>query len=174
MYDFFGTEGKQSIWDFKIWTCHKRFGIMFSAMFLLVIHFLNGFFVNNNLLIPPVHPLPVIRLLIFFGLGSICLREMYEDARTWNTPERKYNPVQGRYRWLTTAILGSEAILCWKYRYGTGHIDFEAAANTPVYIWLPWTATIAWAVCYWFYLKFMPGATTKYPLKEYKKVEKEE
>jgi len=166
MYDVFGAEGKKSIWDCEIWRCHKRFGIMLSAMLLLVVHFLNGFFLNNNLLIPPVHPFPIIRLLHWFGLGSIIFREMYEDARTWNTHERKLNPVYGRYRWLTTAIFGSETLLCWKYRYGTGHIDFEAAANTPVYIWLPWTATIAWAVCYWLYLRFMPGHTTKYPLEK--------
>ena len=86
MYDYFGTDGKKSIFEYEIWTCHKRFGIMFYQMFLLVIHFLMGFFLNNNLLIPPVHPFPVVRLLIWFGLGSIAFREGFEDARTWNTP----------------------------------------------------------------------------------------
>lgn len=128
LYDYYGSEGKNSFWEFKIWTCHKRFGIMLYSMLLLVIHFLNGFFINNNLLIPPVHAFPIARLLLWFGAGSIGFREMYEDARTWNTHERKFTPVEGRYRWLTTAILLSESILCWKYRFDTGHINFEAAA----------------------------------------------
>lgn len=93
-------------------------------MALLVIHFLNGFFINNNLLIPPVHPFPVVRLLVWFGLGSIAFREAFEDARTWNTPQRKFTPVQGRARWLSTAVLITESLMCWKYRYNTGHINF--------------------------------------------------
>lgn len=162
LYDYFGKEGKKSLWEYDFWYCHKRFGILFYMVILLVLHFLNGFFINNNLLIPPVHPFPVIRLLIWFGLGSIGYREAFEDARTWNTHERKYNPVAGRYRWLVTAVLTSEVILCWKYRMGTGHIDMDAAANTPIYIWLPWTACIVLGIAYWVYLRFKPGHTTKY------------
>ena len=55
-----------------------------------------NFFTMNNLLIPPYHPFPVLRLLTWFGIGSIGFREGYEDARTWNTPERKHNAVEGR------------------------------------------------------------------------------
>lgn len=126
-YDFFGKSGKKSFWEYEVFSCHKRWGIMFYSTLLLVIHFLNGFFINNNLLIPPYHPFPVMRLLIWFGLGSIAFRECYEDARTWNTPQRRFHPVEGRYRWLATALLISEVLLCWKYRFGTGHINFEAA-----------------------------------------------
>ena len=163
-YDYFGKQNKNSIWEYECFRCHKRFGICIYMIVLLKIHFLNGFFINNNLLIPPYHPFPVIRLLIWFGLGSIGFREAYEDARTWNTPARRYTPIEGRYRWLAVACLTSEVLLCWKYREDTGHINFEAAANTPVYIWLPWVGTIMLATVYWLYLRFKPDATTKYPV----------
>lgn len=164
MYDYYGTKDKKSIWEYDCWHCHKRFGIFIYMMMLLVIHFLNGFFINNNLLIPPYHPFPVIRLLIWFGVGSIGFREAYEDAKTWNTPARRYTSVEGRYRWLCAAILTTEVVLCWKYRMDTGHINFEAAANTPWYILLPWTGTFGVAIAYWLYLRFKVGHTTKYPI----------
>jgi hypothetical protein len=47
----------------------------------------------NNLLIPPKHAFPVLRLLLWLGFGCIGFREAYEDVRTWNTAERKYNAV---------------------------------------------------------------------------------
>jgi len=134
-YDFLGMDGTNSVSEWKLWSCHKRFGVMCYTMGLLYFHFLNGFFLNNNLLIPPIHAFPIVRLLLWFGLGSIGYRESYLDVSTWNTIERKYNPVEGRYRWLVTGTMISETILCFKYRYDTGHIDFEAAANTPFYNW---------------------------------------
>lgn len=165
-YDFFGKAGKQSIWEFECFSCHKRFGIFIYMVVLLVVHFLNGFFINNNLFIPPYHPFPVIRLLVWFGLGSIGYREAFEDARTWNTPERRFTPVEGRYRWLVGACLSTEVILCWKYRMDTGHINFEA--ETPIYIWGPWVGIGTLAVLYWIYLRFKPGHTTKYPVEHRK------
>lgn len=119
-----------------------------------------GFFLNNNFLIPPIHPFPILRLLLWFGLGSIAFREGYEDSRTWNTPERKYTPVEGRYRWLTVAILTTECVTCWKYRKDTGHIQEDAI--TPMYIWLPWTLVGIAMAGYWLYLRFKPGHTVKY------------
>lgn len=161
-YDFWGSAGKNSISEWKIWHCHKTFGIMCYIQVLLLIHFLTGFFLNNNLLIPPLHAFPVVRLLLWFGLGSMGFREGYEDCRTWNTPERKFVPVEGRFRWLTVAILTTESILCYKYREGTGHINFDAP--TPFYIWFPWTASFVAMGAYWIYLRFKPGHTIKYPL----------
>jgi len=128
---------------------------------LLLIHFLTGFFLNNNLLIPPLHPFPVLRLLLWFALGSIGFREGYEDSRTWNTPERKFVSVEGRYRWLTVAILTTESILCYKYKKGTGHINMDA--ETPFYIWFPWTASFLAMILFWVYLRFKPGHSIKYP-----------
>lgn len=85
-YDFFGSEGKKSVWEWEVFYCHKRFGIVFYMHVLLFLHFINGFFINDSLHIPPLNPFPVVRLLIWFGLGSIAYREGYEDAVTWNTP----------------------------------------------------------------------------------------
>lgn len=147
-------------WD--AWHCHKRFGVIVYIQILLTIHFLAGFFLNNNLLIPPIHPFPILRLLLWFGLGSIAFREGYEDANTWGTVKRKHVQVEGRYRWLTVAILTTETVLCWKYRKNTGHINEEAARNTPIYIWLPWVAAFAAMMGWWCYLRFKPEATVKY------------
>jgi hypothetical protein len=128
-----------------------------------------GFFINNNLLIPPLHPFPVARLLLWFALGSIGFREGYEDCSTWNTPGRKLRPVEGRFRWLSVAILLSEMLMCWKYREGTGHINHDAV--TPFYIWFPWTAAFVAMIGYWLYLRFKVGHTIKYPVNKSRKVE---
>ena len=130
---------------------HRRFGV-FSYMFILLcIHFLTGFFLINMFLIPPKHPFPVLRLLLWFGLGNIGMREGYEDIVTWNTYERKDNPVEGRHRWLVVGILVSEALVCWKYRKGTGNIrDVE----TPLWISVPWTLFFITIISFWCYLRF--------------------
>ena len=121
-----------------------------------------NFFTMNNLLIPPYHLFPVLRLLTWFGIGSIGFREGYEDARTWNTPERKHNSVEGRYRWLASAIMFTEMLMCWKYQYNTGHINH--GVSTTVYIWLPWFLFYGGMAVFWVYLRFKPGHTTKYPV----------
>ena len=161
-YDFFGREGTNSFWEWKVWHCHKRFGIMCYIQVLLMIQFLASFFLNNGLLIRPYHPLPPLRLFLWLGLGAIAFREGYEDAKTWNTPKRKYEPIEGRYRWMSVGILLTEAILCWKYRGDTGHINHDAV--TPMYIWLPWLLTFTFIIVYWLYLRFKPGHSTKYPV----------
>ena len=102
---------------------------------------------------------------MWFAIGAIAFREGYEDSRTWGTIERRDVPVQGRYRFLATAILLSEALLCWKYRENTGHINKDAAMNTPIYNWGPQALVLVWALCFWFYLRFKEGHTTKYPVK---------
>jgi len=81
---------------------------------------------------------------------------------TWGTVKRKYVPVEGRYRWLTVAILSTEVVLCWKYRKDTGHINEEAAINTPMYIWLPWVGAFVAMIGWWLYLRFKPNASVKY------------
>lgn len=60
---------------------------------LLLVHFLTGFFLINMFLIPPKHFFPIARLLLWFGLGNIAFKEGYADVITWNTVERKENPV---------------------------------------------------------------------------------
>jgi len=121
-YDWLGRKGKSSFLEWEVFHCHRRFSAFCQIFGLLLIHFLTGFFLINNFLIPPKHFFPIFRLLLWFGLGNIGFREGYEDIRTWNTYDRKFNEVKGRYRWLTVAILCTEAIVCYKYRGNTGNI----------------------------------------------------
>jgi len=159
-YDWLGRNGKNSWREWEIFHCHKRFGALFYQQSLLLLHFLNGFFLNNAYLIFPKHFFPVARLLLWFGFGAVAHREMYIDIVSWNTPERKEHPVEGRYRWLAVAVLLTESIICWKYRLGTGNILDEP---TPMYIWLPWSIGFASCASFWFYLRFKKGHTVKYP-----------
>jgi len=50
--------------------------------------------------------------------------------------------------------------MCFKYRKGTGNI---IEADTPFYIWGPWTAAFIGIATYWTYLRFKEGHTVKYP-----------
>ena len=61
---------------------------------------------------------------------------------------------------MSTAILVTEIILCYKYRAGTGNLLDNP---TPWYIWGPWTITIVSCVVFWFYLRFKKDHTVKYP-----------
>lgn len=76
----------------------------------------------NAFLIRPKHFFPIARLLLWFAFGNIAFREGYEDVSTWNTYERKLHPVEGRHRYLAVAILTTEAIITYKYRFGTGNL----------------------------------------------------
>ena len=58
----------------------------------------------------------------------------------------------------------SEAFCAWKYRYGTGHILFENVAGTPFYNYGTQLICYTGLLCYWFYLRFKPGHTIKYPI----------
>ena len=138
---------------------HRLFGTFCYAQFLLGVQFLMNFFVMNAFLIPPKHFFPIARLLLWFAYGNVAFKEGWMDVKSWNTVERKNNPIEGRHRWLTVAILATECLLVWKYRYGTGNLIF---AETPVYIWLPWTVVIVACIALWLYLRFNPGRTKKY------------
>lgn len=171
-YDWLGRNGKNSIWEWDILHCHKRWGGNSYVQILLLIHFLTGFFLINAFLIPPKHAYPIGRLILWFGFGAIAFREGYQDLETWNTPQRQFNPVEGRYRWLATGILFTEALVCWRYRFGTGHILDNP---TPIYIWLPWTLFFVFLFVYWVYLRFGSRYTPKYPgEKGYFAVEKDD
>lgn len=124
-------------------------------------HFLTGFFIINAFLIPPKHWFPIGRLLLWFGFGNISFREGYEDIDTWNKPVRKEHPVEGRHRYLTVAILCTEAVIAYKYRYGTGNLQFNP---TPLYVSIPWAIIGVACFSYWVYLRFKPDRTRKYPL----------
>lgn len=118
-----------------------------------------NFFVMNAVLVPPKHFFPIARLLLWFAFGNIAFREGYEDVRTWNTVERKHNPVEGRHRWLAVAIIATESFLTYKYRYGTGNLILDA--ETPAYIWAPWAVVIGICFVFWMYLRFFKANPTK-------------
>jgi hypothetical protein len=138
---------------------HRRFGCFCYAQFLLGMHFLTGFFILNAFLIPPKHAFPIGRLLLWFAFGNIAFREGYEDISTWNTVERKDNPVEGRHRYLVVAILFTEAFVAYKYRYGTGNLQF---VSTPAYVWVPWAIVFVACFTFWVYLRFRPDRTRKF------------
>lgn len=117
-----------------------------------------NFFVMNAFLIPPKHFFPIGRLLLWFAFGNVAFKEGWMDVKTWNTVERKDNPVEGRHRWLAVAILATECLIVWKYRYGTGNLIF---AETPAYIWVPWTIVIVGCFTFWLYLRFVKEDSTK-------------
>lgn len=160
-YDWLGRDGAASFWDWKMWHCHKYLGGNIYVQGLLIAHFLSGFLLINSFLIPPKHFFPVFRLLIWFGFGAMGFRETYIDIETWNTMERKEKPVEGRYRWFAVGILITEVLVCFKYREGTGNLNLDA--ETPIYIWLPWSATAIFFAVMWLYLRFKPDHTVKYP-----------
>lgn len=89
-YDWLGREGKNSVWDWEIFHCHKRWGGNSYVQGLLLIHFLAGFFLINAFLIPPKHIYPIGRLILWFGFGAIAFREGYQDLMSWNTPARQF------------------------------------------------------------------------------------
>lgn len=120
-----------------------------------------NFFVMNAVLIGPKHFFPIARLLLWFAFGNIGFREGWEDVKTWNTVERKTNTVEGRHRWLAAGIIITEALLAWKYRYGTGNLILDA--YTPIYIWLPYVIMVIVCFLFWVYLRFFKeGRTKKY------------
>ena len=118
-----------------------------------------NFFVMNAVLVPPKHFFPIARLLLWFAFGNIGFREGYEDISTWNTVERKNNPVEGRHRWLSVAIIFTEVLLSYTYRYGTGNLHLDAP--TPAYIWVPWALVILACFAFWIYLRFYKEGRTK-------------
>lgn len=121
-YDWLGREGAASWWEWKIWTCHRRYGGFCYGMFLISINFLTGFFMINALWIPPSNPLSIVRLIIWFLLGNIAFKEGWNDMKTWNTYERQFNPVEARYRWLAFGVLTMEAAIPFKFVWDAGNL----------------------------------------------------
>lgn len=87
-YDWLGRKGKKSFTEWEIFRNHRMWGGVGYMVFLLNIHFLTGFFLINQLLIPPKHFFPPFRLLLWFGLGNIAYTEGYIDLATWGKPIR--------------------------------------------------------------------------------------
>lgn len=151
---------KASVADWEVFHCHRRFGNNCLQLVLFSAHFLCSFFLMNAFLIPPTHQWVAFRMLLWAGGGGLGFREAYMDLETWNTISRKLKPVEGRYRWLAMGVIATEALVCYKYRVGTGHIT---DTPTPLYISIPWIGGILALVFGFLYLRFKPGHTVKYP-----------
>jgi len=88
-YDWLGRYGKNSIADWEVFQCHRRWGNNCLQLISFTAHFLCSFFLMNAFLIPPTHKWVAIRMLMWAGGGGLGFREAYMDLETWNTPERK-------------------------------------------------------------------------------------
>ena len=89
---------------------------------IISINFLTGFFMINSLWIPPFNMLMTYRLMVWFLLGNIVFREGWQDIKTWNTVERKHNPVEARYRWLAFGVITMETAISFKFVKDAGHL----------------------------------------------------
>ena len=99
--------------------------------------------------------------MFWFLYGNVSYREGWEDVKTWNTHERKHNPVEGRYRFMVVMIFLLEILLVYKYREGSPHVYWDA--YTPLYISVPWVVFYGGFAIYWLYLRFIyEGRTKKY------------
>jgi len=58
------------------------------------------------------------------------------------------------------SLIATEALVCYKYRIGTGHIT---DTPTPLYISIPWVVAVLVLLFGYLYLRFKPGHTVKYP-----------
>jgi phosphatidylserine synthase 2 len=52
-YDWFGKKGKKSVFEWDMFRCHRRFGGILIILIVICANFLCGFFLINNLWIPP-------------------------------------------------------------------------------------------------------------------------
>ena len=159
-FDWLGRNGKNSVWEWEIFHCHRRLANNILQLVFFSLHFLSSFFLMNAFLVPPTHPTVACRMLLWAGLGGLGFREAYMDIETWNTPGRRTNQIEGRYRWLAIAMITTELLIAYKYREGTGHIT---DTPTPWYIFYPWTLSALALAIGFVYLRFKPDATVKYP-----------
>lgn len=159
-YDWFGTTGAKSWRDWKVFKCHRTFGFIITFYALVIGRFLGMFFFMNSLLLPPYHTICVLRVIAWAFFSYLPIREIYEDIRTWSTPERKSNRVDGSYRWLGLSIVVMECVTSYKFRKGTQNMNEDA--ETPLYIIIPWAVAIIAAGSFYLYLRFKKDRTTKF------------
>ena len=165
-YDWLGKDGKSSILQWDCFHNHRRFGGLIVIFTVIIVNFLCGFFLINGLWIPPKTNFNLYRLLVWFTLTNLTLRELYNDIETWGTYTRIENPISGKCRWLTFFVMFTETFIVIKFLKDAGNIieDF----TTPVYIWLPWLIVISSIIILYLYLRFKSNRTFKHPIEYYK------
>lgn len=50
-------------------------------------------------------------MLLWAFAGGLVFREGFMDVETWNTPQRKLKPIEGRYRWIAIATIMTESLI---------------------------------------------------------------
>ena len=159
-YDWFGAKEAKSWRDWRVFNCHRTFGFIITFYALVSLRFLGMFFFMNSLLLPPPHFICVLRVIGWAFFSYLPFREIYEDIRTWNTPERKNNRVDGNYRWLGMGIVIMECGTSYKFRKGTRNMNEDA--ETSLRIIIPWIVTIVVTLSFYLYLRLKPDRTKKY------------
>jgi len=152
-FDFWGKKGKKSIFEWDLWHCPVIFFEFIQLNIFHIVFFYNGFFQMNNFLIPPVHPFPPLRMIGWLFFGSVAVIEANHVQENRRLKESKRKPFSTPIRWLVFMVLALEVLANWKYRFGTGRLNLEA--ETPAYVWIPWTATLVVFTGYWVYLRFI-------------------
>ena len=130
---------------------------------LVSLNFLCNFFMINSLWIPPQAMVTLIRLAIWFIMANIVFKEGYEDMKTWNTIERKFNPVEARYRWLAFGILVMETAISVKFVKDAGHLQPD---SMPIYIAVPWTIVFVLGFAFYLYLRCKKDRTVRFKEKK--------
>ncbi len=126
----------------------------------VVARFLGMFFLMNALFLPPRHFICVLRVIGWAFFSFLPFREIYEDIRTWYTPERKTCKIEGNYRWLGMSIIYMECLVSYKYRHGTGHMNEDAP--TPIHIVILWAIAIVCNLSFYLYLRCKKDHTRKF------------
>jgi uncharacterized membrane protein AbrB (regulator of aidB expression) len=93
-------------------------------------------------------------------MANLAFRELYSDIITWNTEERRNNPITGKMRWITCAVVLLETSISLKFRKNAGNILDNPWPN---YISIPWISFFVGMFLFYLYLRFKPNHTTKYP-----------
>lgn len=156
-YDWLGRDGASNWREWKIWTCHRRYGGFCYGMFLISVNFLTGFFMINSLWIPPQNPVTLVRLILWFFLANIAFKEAWNDMKTWNTYERQFNPVEARYRWLSFGVLAMEAAIPFKFDRDAGNL-VKNPEHPPLLI-LFYVLLILFMFAFYIRLRFAPWRT---------------
>lgn len=112
---------------------------MFVIFTIVSVNFLDGFFLMNQLWVPPKTWMVVYRLLIWFSMGHIAFRELH------NALHDEREPFQARF--LTYFTIVVESWVSIKFLKDCGNLQEE---STPWYITAPWLAAGAVGlVHYW-------------------------
>jgi phosphatidylserine synthase 2 len=118
----------------------------------------------NSLWIPPKIPLNILRLIFWFLLANLSVRELYNDIETWGKMTRVKNPISGKCRWLAFFTLFTEIFISIKFLKDEGNMMENP---TPIFIWLPWLSVTLFIIIYYFYLRFKKNHIKKYPREFY-------